>query len=202
VASLLPVTGSKSPQLRKHNIAVIPGDGIGEEIMPEGIRVLRTIAEITVEFQLALETFPWGSNYFLSNGTMMLEFLGEDQASNLILSSIKEVTKKGDVLTPDLVGNATTFDVGDAIAARLAKLANWISRLFPLLTLLALQRKDCQALIYIQNMSFQSSEQGESCRIHFRAESPLRLDTQASVGRITPEQINLPEVPLAFNTKN
>jgi tartrate dehydrogenase/decarboxylase/D-malate dehydrogenase len=57
--------------MRKYNIAVIPGDGIGEEIMPEGIKVLRTVAEITAEFQLEFEDFPWGSNYFLSNGKMM-----------------------------------------------------------------------------------------------------------------------------------
>jgi hypothetical protein len=56
--------------------------------------------------------------------------------------------------------------------------------------------------LVFKNMSLQISDQGESCQVHFRAESPLRLDTWAFVGRITPEQINLPEVPLAFNTKN
>ena len=30
---------------RVHRIAVIPGDGIGKEVMPEGVRVLETAAK-------------------------------------------------------------------------------------------------------------------------------------------------------------
>ena len=29
---------------KKYQIAVIPGDGIGEEVMPEGLRVLEAVA--------------------------------------------------------------------------------------------------------------------------------------------------------------
>ena len=43
-----------------HRIAVIPGDGIGQEVMPEGLRVLRAAAE---RFGIALEfeAFDWAS---------------------------------------------------------------------------------------------------------------------------------------------
>lgn len=54
-------------------IAVIPGDGIGKEVMPEGLRVLHAAARrfgITLE----LTSFEWAScEYYLRTGTMMPE---------------------------------------------------------------------------------------------------------------------------------
>ena len=41
---------------RIHRIAVIPGDGIGKEVMPEGVRVLE-IAAKKFGFELRLESF-------------------------------------------------------------------------------------------------------------------------------------------------
>ena len=32
--------------MTKHKIAAIPGDGIGKEVVPEGIRVLVAVAEL------------------------------------------------------------------------------------------------------------------------------------------------------------
>jgi len=52
-------------------IAVIPGDGIGKEVMPEGLRVLAAAAE---RFSLALEFvhFDWAHcDYYLQTGAMM-----------------------------------------------------------------------------------------------------------------------------------
>jgi tartrate dehydrogenase/decarboxylase/D-malate dehydrogenase len=52
-------------------IAVIAGDGIGNEVMPEGLRVLRAAAE---QFSLALEftTFDWADcRYYEKHGKMM-----------------------------------------------------------------------------------------------------------------------------------
>jgi len=53
-------------------IAVIPGDGIGQEVVPEGIRVLDRVAQQSngrVRFEY--EHFPWGCQYFLETGRMM-----------------------------------------------------------------------------------------------------------------------------------
>ncbi len=51
-------------------IAVIPGDGIGKEIVPEGVKILETLMEIkNVKFDF--ETFPWGCEYYLMKGEMM-----------------------------------------------------------------------------------------------------------------------------------
>ena len=59
---------------RTFRIAVIPGDGIGKEVVPEGLRVLDRLAERSNgELAFETETFPWGSGYWLETGTMMDE---------------------------------------------------------------------------------------------------------------------------------
>ncbi|HVN79701.1 MAG TPA: tartrate dehydrogenase [Terriglobia bacterium] len=59
--------------MKEYNIAVIPGDGIGNEVAPEGVRLLDTIALITGSFKLRYEYFPWGCEYYLKTGRMMAE---------------------------------------------------------------------------------------------------------------------------------
>ena len=57
--------------MKTQRIAVIPGDGIGKEVMPEGLRALRAAAS---RFALPLEftTFDWAScDYYLAHGKMM-----------------------------------------------------------------------------------------------------------------------------------
>ena len=53
-----------------HRIAVIPGDGIGKEVVPEGIRVLDAAGKL-FGIQFKWEFFPWGCEYYLSHGEMM-----------------------------------------------------------------------------------------------------------------------------------
>ncbi len=53
-----------------YKIAVIPGDGIGKEVVPEGIRVLDTAGE-RFGFSFDWHFFPWGCEYYLSTGEMM-----------------------------------------------------------------------------------------------------------------------------------
>ncbi len=63
-----------------YKIAVIPGDGIGPEIVPVGIKVLNAAAE-RFGFQLQYEEFPYGAGYYKQTGTFMPEdALGELQA--------------------------------------------------------------------------------------------------------------------------
>src|SRR5215207_7693486 len=56
----------------KHRVAVIPGDGIGKEVVPEAIRVLERAGEIW-GFGFDWQFFDWGCEYFLKTGRMMTE---------------------------------------------------------------------------------------------------------------------------------
>jgi tartrate dehydrogenase/decarboxylase/D-malate dehydrogenase len=57
----------------KFNIAVIPGDGIGIEVMNEGIKILNKITEKTEAVSFNFHTFDWGCEYYLKQGKMMDE---------------------------------------------------------------------------------------------------------------------------------
>lgn len=56
-----------------HKIAVIPGDGIGPEVISEGCKVLEQVARLDGGFRFEFTTFPWGCEYYLKNGRMMAE---------------------------------------------------------------------------------------------------------------------------------
>lgn len=58
---------------RIHHIAVIPGDGIGNEVISEGIKCLKTLSEIIENVQFEFQYFPWSSEYYLQHGRMMSE---------------------------------------------------------------------------------------------------------------------------------
>ena len=57
--------------MKTFKIAVIPGDGIGKEVVAEGIKVLNTIASIDDGFKFDYTYFPWGCEYYLKTGKMM-----------------------------------------------------------------------------------------------------------------------------------
>ena len=57
----------------KHKIAVIAGDGIGPEVIAEGVKVLKKVAELDGGFEFEFTEFPWGCQYYLENGRMMAE---------------------------------------------------------------------------------------------------------------------------------
>ena len=53
-----------------YNIALIPGDGIGREVIPEGVKALETLAK-RYDFDLAFTEFPFSCSYYLEHGEMM-----------------------------------------------------------------------------------------------------------------------------------
>jgi len=57
--------------MRHYTIAVIPGDGIGNEVVPEAVRVLDAAAEVTAAYRVRYESFPWGCEHYLKHGEMM-----------------------------------------------------------------------------------------------------------------------------------
>ncbi len=58
--------------MTKHRIAVMPGDGIGKEVVPEGLRALEAVAgKFNIEF--AFTEFDWSCDYYAKHGRMMPE---------------------------------------------------------------------------------------------------------------------------------
>src|SRR5690606_7955894 len=59
-------------RLKEHLIAVIPGDGIGREVIPEGVRVLEAVgAKHGLRF--AWKEFPWSCDWYKAHGRMCPE---------------------------------------------------------------------------------------------------------------------------------
>lgn len=58
---------------RTHHIAVIPGDGIGPEVIAEGVKVLNRVSQLDGGFRFEFTYFPWGCEYYVKHGRMMDE---------------------------------------------------------------------------------------------------------------------------------
>ena len=56
--------------MAKHKIALIPGDGIGKEVLPEGVRVLEAAGR-RFNFQLEFTDYDWSCDRFAKTGKMM-----------------------------------------------------------------------------------------------------------------------------------
>ena len=57
--------------MKTYKIAVIPGDGVGPEVLKEGMKVLKQAAECSGAFSFEDTWFPWGCGYYLEHGQMM-----------------------------------------------------------------------------------------------------------------------------------
>ncbi len=56
--------------MKSYRIALIPGDGIGKEVVPAAVSVLKAAAR---DFTLSFEQFDWGCEYYLRSKRMMDE---------------------------------------------------------------------------------------------------------------------------------
>jgi tartrate dehydrogenase/decarboxylase/D-malate dehydrogenase len=124
-----------------HRIAVIAGDGIGQEVVPEGQRVLEAVgrrfgiapsANLNPErrfpsmFEPVHGSAPDIAGQGIANpigqiwsGAMMLDHLGHPEAAAAIVAGIERILKDGRVLTRDMGGTATSVELGKAIAAEI-----------------------------------------------------------------------------------
>ncbi|MGM8364413.1 tartrate dehydrogenase [Virgibacillus sp. W0181] len=57
--------------MKNYNIALIPGDGIGPEVVAEGVKVLKSIEKMDSRISFSFQDFPWGCEYYLEHGKMM-----------------------------------------------------------------------------------------------------------------------------------
>ncbi len=59
--------------METYKIAVIEGDGIGPEVIAEGVKVLKAVAALDGSFTFDFTHYPWGCEYYLETGRMMAE---------------------------------------------------------------------------------------------------------------------------------
>ena len=81
-----------------YNIALVPGDGIGKEVVPEAVRVMDILSQ-QHGFEMAYTDFPYSCEFYLNTGTMMPED-GIDQLAKFDAIFLGAV---GDLRVPDHV---------------------------------------------------------------------------------------------------
>jgi len=57
--------------LKKYQIALIPGDGIGKEVIPECAEVLTALEKRYTSISFDFQKFDWGGDYYRKHGVMM-----------------------------------------------------------------------------------------------------------------------------------
>ncbi|WP_404454793.1 tartrate dehydrogenase [Virgibacillus necropolis] len=57
--------------MNNFNIALIPGDGIGPEVVAEGVKVLKAIEKMDSNISFSFTEFPWSCEYYLQHGKMI-----------------------------------------------------------------------------------------------------------------------------------
>ncbi len=57
--------------MKTYRLAVIAGDGIGREVVPEGLDAIRAAAEVTGSFAIETVDYPWSCEYYARHGRMM-----------------------------------------------------------------------------------------------------------------------------------
>ena len=59
--------------MAEHQLAVIPGDGVGPEVIAEGRKVLDALAAGAPDLSFRFSEYPWGSEYYRETGSLMPE---------------------------------------------------------------------------------------------------------------------------------
>jgi tartrate dehydrogenase/decarboxylase/D-malate dehydrogenase len=59
--------------MKRYRIALIPGDGIGKEVVPAGRQILDAMASNETMFGCEFESFDWGGDYYRQHRVMMPE---------------------------------------------------------------------------------------------------------------------------------
>ena len=96
-------SGNVSRQLKIYRIGVIPGDGIGQEVVPAAWIVLEAAAKAR-GFELQAEHFPWGCEHYRRNGVVMPD-------DGLSLLSSQDAIFLGAVGAPDVPDHIPVWDL-------------------------------------------------------------------------------------------
>jgi tartrate dehydrogenase/decarboxylase/D-malate dehydrogenase len=100
-----------------HRIAVVPGDGIGPEVIDAGVEVLESLANREPSLTFDFQRFDWGTNYYKRTGLMMPED-GRDQLRRF------DAIYFGAVGAPDVPDHITLWGLRLAICQSFDQYAN------------------------------------------------------------------------------
>jgi len=88
-----------------HRLAVIPGDGVGPEVVDETLRVLRSVQELEgLEFEIV--HYPFGGDHYLESGELMPESVFSEYADMdaILLGAIGDPRVEVGLLERAIVG--------------------------------------------------------------------------------------------------
>ncbi|MBI4244420.1 MAG: 3-isopropylmalate dehydrogenase [Planctomycetes bacterium] len=92
--------------MKTYKIAVIPGDGIGAEVVNEGIKVLKTLEDL-LKFKAELINYPFGADHYLKTGEIFnqkdFEFI-KNNSDAILLGAIGDPRIEPGLLEFGIVG--------------------------------------------------------------------------------------------------
>ncbi|MGD0561684.1 MAG: tartrate dehydrogenase [Roseiarcus sp.] len=103
--------------MRRYRLAVIPGDGIGKEVIPAGVEVLAALAQRERGFEFSFDHFDWGCDYYRATGLMMPHD-GREQIKN------HDAIYFGAVGAPDVADHISLWGLRLAICQPFDQYAN------------------------------------------------------------------------------
>lgn len=103
--------------MKVYKIALVPGDGIGKEVIPAGREVLDALAAADNEFRFEFEHFDWGGDYYRKHGAMM-------PADGLELLKPKDAILFGSAGDPHIPDHVTLWGLRLKICQGLDQYAN------------------------------------------------------------------------------
>lgn len=159
--------------MKHYCIAVIPGDGIGQEVVPEGLKALQAVAEVTDALRFELTQFPWGSEYHERHGRMM-------PADGLKTLESFDAIYFGAVGWPTLPDHVTLWGLRLAICKGFDQYANVRpSRLLPGIPPVLAKKRPEEIDYIVVRENTEGEYAGHGGRVHIG--TPHEVATQTSV---------------------
>ncbi|GGI25853.1 MULTISPECIES: tartrate dehydrogenase [Bradyrhizobium] len=168
--------------MKTYNVAAIPGDGIGSEVVDAGVEVLKALAKRDGAFTFHFDHFDWGGEYYKRHGRMMPEN-GRDLIRN------HDAILFGSAGHPEIPDHITLWGLRLAICQPFDQYANVRpTRILPGITspLRAVKDKELDWVIVRENSEGEYA--GVGGRVHqgspLEAATDVAMFTRAGVERI------------------